>query len=99
VRELEHTILRAALRAAEGRREDIVVIEASHLGLEPVAARETSPAPPTGRPLRASVDTFTRDLITSTLAACDDNWAEAARRLGLQRGNLHRLAARLGMQR
>ncbi len=103
VRELEHTILRAALRAAEGRRDDAIVIDVQHLGLDSVA-RPKAPATMEShieslpnQPLRDSVDEFTRKLITSTVAECDDNWAEAARRLGLQRGNLHRLAARLGL--
>jgi anaerobic nitric oxide reductase transcription regulator len=103
VRELEHTILRAALRAAEGRRDDTIVIDVHHLGLDSGALPK---APATmeshmeslpKQPLRDSVDDFTRKLITSTVAECEDNWAEAARRLGLQRGNLHRLAARLGV--
>ena len=50
------------------------------------------------RPLRDAVDAFTSKLITDTIAECDGNWAEAARRLGLQRGNLHRLADRLGVR-
>jgi anaerobic nitric oxide reductase transcription regulator len=105
VRELEHTILRGALRAAEGRRDDaaVVVIEAHHLGLDAVTSLESSAnlsshaASAPKQPLRESVDEFTRRLIASTVAECDDNWAEAARRLGVQRGNLHRLAARLGL--
>jgi anaerobic nitric oxide reductase transcription regulator len=97
VRELEHTLLRAALRAAEGRRDDTIVIDASHLGLDPAAPVPSATPIESGttQPLRDAVDAFTRSLIVSTVAECDDNWAEAARRLGLQRGNLHRLAARL----
>jgi anaerobic nitric oxide reductase transcription regulator len=99
VRELEHTILRAALRASDGRRRDMIVIDREHLGLDPpVAAPLPDPLPAASQPLRAAVDAFTSRLITSTVAACDDNWAEAARRLGLHRGNLHRLAARLGVR-
>lgn len=107
VRELEHTILRGALRAAEGRRDDLIVIDVDHLSLDasPVAAStaETVPtaepceAHASKRPLRESVDEFTRTLIATMVAECDDNWSEAARRLGVQRGNLHRLAARLGL--
>jgi anaerobic nitric oxide reductase transcription regulator len=100
VRELEHTILRAALRAAEGRRDDTIVIEAHHLGLDAAAPAESDvPVVPKARqPLRETVDEFTRRLVASTVAECGDNWAEAARRLGLQRGNLHRLASRLGLR-
>jgi anaerobic nitric oxide reductase transcription regulator len=99
VRELEHTILRAALRAAEGRREDTIVIEATDLGLDPTpaVASELALEAASKQPLRESVDAFTRKLIETTVAECENNWSEAARRLGLQRGNLHRLATRLGV--
>jgi anaerobic nitric oxide reductase transcription regulator len=33
------------------------------------------------------------------LDATHGNWAEAARRLGMDRGNLHRLGTRLGLRR
>jgi anaerobic nitric oxide reductase transcription regulator len=110
VRELEHTLLRAALRASEGRRHETIVIDAVHLGLdvsttpttaEPEAptADELSAAALVSQPLRDAVDAFQAQLITRTIAECGDNWAEAARRLGLQRGNLHRLADRLGIRR
>jgi anaerobic nitric oxide reductase transcription regulator len=101
VRELENTLLRAALRASEGRPGDVVVIEAVHLDLPPAAVIAAPPSlvePRPQQPLREAVDSFTRMLIKTTVAECDDNWAEAARRLGLQRGNLHRLAARLGVR-
>jgi anaerobic nitric oxide reductase transcription regulator len=106
VRELEHTLLRAALRASEGRRSETIVIDAVHLGLGAAAATMATPltattdeiGPSASEPLRKAVDAFTSKLITSTIARCDNNWAEAARRLGLQRGNLHRLAVRLGIR-
>jgi anaerobic nitric oxide reductase transcription regulator len=108
VRELEHTLLRAALRASEGRRHETIVIDAVHLGLDMPTPTSESPAAPTtdepsvaitaSQPLRDAVDAFQAQLITKTIAECGDNWAEAARRLGLQRGNLHRLADRLGIR-
>jgi anaerobic nitric oxide reductase transcription regulator len=94
VRELEHTLMRGALRASEGSTtRHMTVLDTVHLGLDradplPIAG----PATPR---LRDAVDDFTRSMIAATVARCDGNWAEAARRLGLQRGNLHRLAARL----
>jgi anaerobic nitric oxide reductase transcription regulator len=100
VRELEHTLLRAALRASEGRAGDVVVIDVEHLDLRaaPVAETPIANERRPQQPLREAVDSFTRTLIRTTVAECDNNWAEAARRLGLQRGNLHRLAARLGVR-
>jgi anaerobic nitric oxide reductase transcription regulator len=109
VRELEHTLLRGALRASEGRRHETIVIDAVHLGLDrPTTPTAEEPATPTdeapsagttlSQPLRDAVDAFQAQLITQTIAECGNNWAEAARRLGLQRGNLHRLADRLGIR-
>jgi anaerobic nitric oxide reductase transcription regulator len=94
VRELEHTLMRGALRASQGQRRQTVVIDVMHLGLDRSPAAPASPGGP-GVRLREAVDDFTRSLIHSTVSQCDGNWAEAARRLGLQRGNLHRLATRL----
>ena len=107
VRELEHTILRAALRASGGRRRELVVIDAVHLGLVPPSAplRVDPVAPPeplaahtpaSGLPFHAALDQLKRDRIGAAIEAASGNWAEAARALGLDRGNLHRLARRLG---
>ncbi|HEX5058580.1 MAG TPA: nitric oxide reductase transcriptional regulator NorR [Kofleriaceae bacterium] len=94
VRELEHTLMRGSLRASERYRGGTVLIDVADLGLAdpaPVARTSSGKAPR----LRDAVDGFTKDLISTTVRECDGNWAEAARRLGLQRGNLHRLATRL----
>jgi len=100
VRELEHALLRGALRASGGRRDGTVVIDVDHLGISADAV--TSPSTDDASPryaLREAVDAFTRKLIVDAVEASGGNWAEAARRLGLQRGNLHRLATRLGVSR
>jgi anaerobic nitric oxide reductase transcription regulator len=101
VRELEHMLMRAAVRASEGRPGATVVIDEGHLGLASSVASETialRPHETQRKPLREEVDAFTRRLLETTIAESGNNWAEAARRLGLQRGNLHRLAARLGLR-
>jgi anaerobic nitric oxide reductase transcription regulator len=94
VRELEHTLMRGALRASRGDHKATVLIDVTHLGLDRAALPPPSPESSAIR-LREAVDDFTRDLIKSTVSRCDGNWAQAARKLGLQRGNLHRLATRL----
>ncbi|MCP4810717.1 MAG: nitric oxide reductase transcriptional regulator NorR [Proteobacteria bacterium] len=102
VRELEHVMVRAALRASRGQHRDTVVVEDEHLALGPphhAAAPGTAPsAPVPGQTLRAATDAFTRRTIERAVADSDGNWAEAARRLGVQRSNLHRLAARLELK-
>ncbi len=103
VRELEHVILRAAVRAAGEPRAPgaPVVIDVPQLGIDaPRVAPATNGAahgPLPTRPLREAVDDYQRDLVTQALTESDGNWAEAARKLGLDRGNLHRLARRLGL--
>ncbi len=102
VRELEHAILRAALRAANGRRRETVVIDATALDLPAAAPTilQATPAPPEAdqMSLEEAVDALKRQRIGDMVDRCHGNWAEAARRLGLDRGNLHRMAKRLGMR-
>lgn len=109
VRELEHLMLRASLRAAEGRRHQDVVVDVVHLGLdpapmsrspEPASLHLTKPEEPVAMAgtLAEAVDVFRRKMIQLAVSEAHGNWAEAARRLGLDRGNLHRLARRLGLQ-
>lgn len=106
VRELEHTISRAALKAAAGGTgsDRIVTIETSHLDLAKPRLEETQPVrpehehlDPKGLSLSAATDDFQRRLIEQTLSAQQGNWAAAARALGVDRGNLRRLAKRIGV--
>jgi anaerobic nitric oxide reductase transcription regulator len=98
VRELEHTLIRAALRAAGGSRHAPVVIDAVHLGLAPVASTADVASELDGLPLDEAIDAFKRRRIQAAVAAAGGNWSHAARRLGLDRGNLHRTAHRLGLK-
>jgi anaerobic nitric oxide reductase transcription regulator len=45
------------------------------------------------------VDASQRQAIQQALAQHQDNWAAAARQLGLDASNLHKLARRLGVKR
>ena len=103
VRELEHTLLRAAVRGAGGRRHSDVMLDVEHLrlpvsGPTPSNVLHLGHAPDPQLPLREAVEAFQRQRIRETLRACGGNWAAASRRLGLDRGNLHRLARRLGLR-
>jgi anaerobic nitric oxide reductase transcription regulator len=106
VRELEHVLQRAALRASRGRRLEPVRVEPEHLGLEATEPARTDAQSADAEdpafhtlPLAEALDRFRRRRIQETLAAAGGNWAEAARRLGLDRANLHRLARRLDVLR
>jgi anaerobic nitric oxide reductase transcription regulator len=101
VRELQHVLLRAALRASGGRRLEPVIVDADHLGVDTVTA-PVAPLPilaaatlPQG--LRDATDAFQRDTIQRALNTAGGNWAQAARFLDMDRGNLHRLGRRLGL--
>ncbi|MES2942273.1 MAG: nitric oxide reductase transcriptional regulator NorR [Pseudomonadota bacterium] len=112
VRELEHLIGRSALKALaslppQGRRPNIVSLSAGHLDLQtasqlkaadaPIATAEQSLDTPQAD-LRSSTEAYQRQRISVCLAAHHNNWASAARELGLHRANLVRLAVRLGLR-
>lgn len=110
VRELEHVISRAALKAVRrgADRREIVTLEPDMLDLDPLQAPlPTKPAHqgdavfpaaiPRLAPLRELVEDFQRQAIQQTLSAHENNWAAAARALGVDSSNLHKLARRLSL--
>jgi anaerobic nitric oxide reductase transcription regulator len=106
VRELENVIARAVLRAsAERIGEELVVVAPHHLGVElstPDGSAESrnglagqmAPA----KTLRVALEDFQRDLIRTAVEHNGGNWAAAARELGINRSNLHKLSKRLGIK-
>src|SRR5690606_38116545 len=104
VRELEHLISRAAIRLLVDApdRNQIFTLDADNLGLTaPVDAQPPAAAPSGGQvwqPLRQSVDQLQRHLIRQALEHSGGNWSQAARRLGLDPSNLHKLAGKLGLK-
>ena len=108
VRELEHVISRAALKALSrgARPTDIVTLDAHLLDLEGTAtpAITTIPASPgaavadTPLSLKNQVEQCQREALRQALARHHHNWAAAARDLGLDPSNLHKLARRLGLK-
>ncbi len=97
VRELEHLIGRSALKA-------ILSLSAADLDLPTTAAQtpevqaDSPPNRQTGLDLRQATEQYQRQLITDCLERHQQNWAAAARDLGLDRANLGRLARRLGLK-
>ncbi|MDE1184301.1 nitric oxide reductase transcriptional regulator NorR [Paraburkholderia sp.] len=111
VRELEHLIGRSALKAlsalsANRSRQRIVTIGAADLALstladersDGVSVAASQGAAEAGGDFRSTVTTFERTLLLDALARNNQNWAAAARELGLDRANLNRLARRLGLK-
>lgn len=110
VRELEHLLSRAALKASTrgNRQSGIVTISAAYLDIAPHAQAEpgavqdgtaSDAAATVSIPLdfKDAVDEFQRQLIRQQIARHQGNRAAAARSLGLDRGNFHRLLKRLAM--
>ena len=64
----------------------------------PTFSANPPPALPAGATLRDVVDTSQRQAIRQALTQHQDNWAAAARQLGLDASNLHKLARRLGLK-
>ncbi len=106
VRELENVVGRAVLRASFGRdRAQVIELHASHLDVRPAediadagGARTSADALPGGGPLGERVERFEREAILDAVLRHGDNWAAAARELGLHRSNLHHRARRLGLK-
>lgn len=113
VRELEHVISRASLRARSEHQRGIATIESRHCDLidggqvqsvtlgptrdiEPDASPE--PEYPADTVMNDALADFQRNLISERLAANNQNWSQAAKSLGMDRGNLHRMAKRLGLK-
>ena len=114
IRELEHVVSRAALKALSrsAARNDIVTLEAALLDLDalqgpntpgtspalPPVVPATAPAPEATGTLRDAVDDCQRQCIQAALARHAGNWARAARELDIDASNLHKLARRLALK-
>jgi len=108
VRELENVISRAVLRrTAVVPRGEAIVLSAKHLESD-VGNEAGKAAPPTiaslysvdrahKRTLKESSRAHQRDIVERVLADHPNNLAAAARSLGMDRGNFHRLVRRLGL--
>lgn len=109
VRELEHVISRAAIKAVgRGADRNAIVTLATGLldldGVAPPPAESAAPpaedaaAGPAGTTLKAATETSQRAAIRAALSRHQHNWTHAARQLGVDASNLHKLARRLGLK-
>jgi len=106
VRELEHCIYRSAILAKSQGANKHVVIDANKLHLEEELLCDTKTAMPIDTSfadsdsisLMAATEQFQRRFIKSALDKHLDNWSQTAKALGLDNGNLHRKAKKLGLK-
>ncbi|MBW7931639.1 MAG: nitric oxide reductase transcriptional regulator NorR [Gammaproteobacteria bacterium] len=106
VRELEHTLSRAMIRALSesASQQRVVELGTRHLGTYiepgPVPAAASAPAASDAdmRPLSEIMDKLRREVLQARLQQHAGNAAAAARSLGIDRGNFHRLLKKLGLR-
>ena len=105
VRELEHAIHRAGVLARAMQNSDDIVISPDFFNLlltVPSGGPSQSAPLPTivdnRAPLKQAVQEFQAHYVSQALADNGQNWAAAARQLGVDSGNLHRLAKKLGLK-
>jgi anaerobic nitric oxide reductase transcription regulator len=107
VRELDHVLGRAVLRASGVPSVNgAILIEPDHLQIRdtsivaqkaPVPEDTLLATPLRGKTLREAVDEFKRTMVARAVREHNGNLAKAARALGMQRGNFHHMARRLGL--
>ncbi len=104
IRELEHLLSRAALKAVavDGQHKRVVTIYCQHLDItvtsEKIQLLANKPKLfifSTQKDLKTQVDEFQKQLIDQKLVQYNGNKAKVATDLGLNRGNFHRLLKRL----
>ena len=102
IRELEHVISRAAIKALSqgAQRSDIVILQPELLDLPQTIRAPLSPAPAIlpAQVLKEAVNQYQQQLILQALQQHQQCWSKAARALQLDASNLHKLAQRLGLK-
>jgi anaerobic nitric oxide reductase transcription regulator len=103
IRELEHSIYRAAILARAEQSSSELQLLPAHFTIKAGALPtriidDALPESVIGVSLATLTQHFQRSVIEKTLVACEMNWAATARKLELDSGNLHRLAKRLNIK-
>ncbi len=109
VRELEHCIYRSAILAKSQSPNLYVTIDSSKLHLETDALTEQSAINQqleihvtstvnAAQTLITATEQFQRNFIQKSLQRNNSNWTKTALELGLDNGNLHRKAKKLGLK-
>lgn len=97
VRELEHTLTRAALHAIQ---QQSATIEQHHFDLPNqagVVKNTSSLFPADSQPMRQLVESYQKQLIEHALNESGNVWAKAAEFLQMDRGNLYRMGKKFNL--
>ena len=110
IRELEHTLSRAALKARTRNPQDsrALTIDTEDIDLLSPITQDDTDAPKhtvvtknsieySSLDLKSATEDFQKEYILTEVERCSGNWSLAAKNLGIYRSNLHRLAKRLGI--
>lgn len=106
VRELENAISRAVVKAiSEGvPRNKAIELTVKHLGADLISGIVESKSPSVETPfevaetMAVALDNFKRKLVMNRLEIFQNNKSSAAKSLGIDKGNFHRLLLRLGIK-
>lgn len=98
VRELEHTLMRAGLRAIQDSDTSITLAhflgDVEHTGDVKIT---TALLPKESKPMRELVESYQRQLIEHALSESNGTWSQAAEFLQMDRGNLYRMGKKFGL--
>jgi len=100
---IARAVLRAQMRAPRGQPIKIEAVDLDVTATPAAAPVETARDSLVGKiargqvSLRDAVEELKHAAVAHTLEETGGNWAEAARRLGMDRSNLHHMAHRLGV--
>lgn len=103
VRELEHTVKRAALAAKAVSSSEVITIGSEHLNISSTSAKlvpvsATTLAVKVDLPLNEAVNLFKKNYVSQAFNENKQNLSATARQLNVNVGNLHKLMKRLGLK-
>jgi len=98
VRELEHSLTRAALHAIQNEQTTIQLHHFDDFVQRDDVKNTSVYFPPEGQPMRSLVEKYQKDLIAHALDHSNNTWSQAADFLQMDRGNLYRMGKKLGLK-
>ncbi|WP_028022365.1 nitric oxide reductase transcriptional regulator NorR [Enterovibrio calviensis] len=99
VRELEHTLTRAALRAIQDESPTIFLTHFDVAAAQGDVKSTSRYFPTESQNMRELVEAYQHDLISHALRKTGGIWSKAADFLHMDRGNLYRMGKKLGIHR